>query len=864
MDKRKLWGIIAAAGLAVFITLYVLFFNKRNETALNAMPEDVLCFFDVQSANDFSVLLNHDAMFTVLRETQLIGALHQDMNLYASAVSTNPKILSDLLNNHLIAGAFTSGNASIDYLILLQLDEGVKVKPESFSPSINNIAPQKKSHVFEKTTIYELTYPGTDTSFSFTIENGIFIYSTSPVLVENAILQLKKGNPVTENPAFNEVYNQLKSANGITYYVNVPQLADYFSMFALNEKYSTIMQMKNYASWIGLHPELKPNGITLNGYASAKGADKTLNMSKHAGAFSTDMHAAVPSNTAVLYRINADQLSENIAAGLKNESLNRDFFDYWSPWMTQQLLVGISESLDGNISNRAYAVIPANDKKLAESKLKYATISDTLVYRNYNIITLSCSELVSAISGIAAPDLIYATWHNESLLLGFDKLQITNMIDAIENKNTLVADANYMQFKQEVSASFNNSVYIDFSKSLPIIKDFISDKHINKAEPLFPLLQQFSHMELQFTANKDLYMVNGFIQFQSNPTRKSGLLWKVDMTAPIESGPFTVYNQLSQQQSILVQDTTHLLYFISANGDVLWKQQMQGKILSTIHEVDFYGNDKTQFLFNTDNGIYLVDVNGEPVEGFPITLTTKITNAVSVVMNTDNDYRMFVACENGNIYGYYKDGKPIAGWNPQKNAGQITQPLFTIKSNKGLAIGYINNSAVLLKKENGQALQSIPFASGFADIYSFNSGIGLMDKKGNVIVIDSLLKVSTITAADELMYAAFTDVKNDDSLDIVFIEDDYFKASSVSGKNIFVTEAVATVSGVMNMQFNHQNYFGYYTMDSQLYLFTEEGKLADGFPVQGSNRAVVDDISGSGDNVLITVVGNMLLAYRIL
>jgi hypothetical protein len=127
-------------------------------------------------------------------------------------------------------------------------------------------------------------------------------------------LQLKKGNPVTENEAFQDVFEQLNSAtnNDYGFYINTAQMADYFSMFSTNDKYASIMQMKDYISWIGLHPELKTNGIALNGYASAKGQQSTLSLGQYTGQYAIDMHPAVPDNVAVLYRINTTQLSENL------------------------------------------------------------------------------------------------------------------------------------------------------------------------------------------------------------------------------------------------------------------------------------------------------------------------------------------------------------------------------------------------------------------------------------------------------------------------------------------------------------------------------------------------------------------------
>ncbi|MBK8342553.1 MAG: hypothetical protein IPL12_04015 [Bacteroidetes bacterium] len=174
MSKSKLFIVSGIAAVAVLLTVYLLFFNKTNEKVLNAMPEEVICFFDIHNANDFSILLNQNPMFGELEKTQLIGELKQDLNLYASALSTNPELLSDVLNNNLIAGAFAGGKTEVDYLLLLQLKEASRLNLKNFLPVLNNKKPTATPHTFERVTIYELKYPNSDTAFSFAMENGIF------------------------------------------------------------------------------------------------------------------------------------------------------------------------------------------------------------------------------------------------------------------------------------------------------------------------------------------------------------------------------------------------------------------------------------------------------------------------------------------------------------------------------------------------------------------------------------------------------------------------------------------------------------------------------------------------------------------
>ena len=532
--------------------------------------------------------------------------------------------------------------------------------------------------------------------------------------------------------------------------------------------------------------------------------------------------------------------------------------------MGETLIVGMSETLDGNLGKRAFVIVPTVDMQLAKNKLKYAVISDTLNYKGVAVSSLNCFEMAEKLSGMQLPEMCFGFWQNDALVIAFDYLQITNMIDAATGNRSLSSNVKYVDFKKEISASFNTSIYLDLAKSEKILTGFIADKHLDSLSANLQLLQQFSQLELQFTQNKNVYLVNGFVHFENNPQKSSGSLWKINLDAPVQSGPFCVYNDVSRQHCVLVQDTTDQLIQISLNGDVQWKLDLEGKILGAIHEVDFYNNDKTQYVFNTQNAIYLVDAQGEAVEGFPITLTTPINNAIAVIKEGKENYKMFVACENGNIYGYYKDGKPIGGWNPLKGAGKVTSPVFAITSTGKQTLGFINEKGIQLKKENGNSLQSIPLKAGLADMIQMADKIAIIDQLGNIVVIDSLLQVQSIAGNGNISKQLVLDIQQDDTLDIIYFEDEYFKANTILGNSIFVTETALAVDAPVKFTDRLNTYFGYSTLDNRLFLFSAGGQLIKGFPIEGSANSTVKTISSNGDKMLITVIGNAVLAYRIL
>jgi hypothetical protein len=149
------------------------------------------------------------------------------------------------------------------------------------------------------------------------------------------------------------------------------------------------------------------------------------------------------------------------------------------------------------------------------------------------------------------------------------------------------------------------------------------------------------------------------------------VLWKtaLDTTATIPA--FFVKNYLDNEKEIIVQDVLNQLYLINKAGKILWKIPLKDKIISSIQQVDFYNNNRLQYIFNTENEIFIIDREGKPVNNYPIALPAKATTGMLLAHYADvNQQRVFVPCEN-RIYGYELSGKPLIGWNPKSKTGNV-------------------------------------------------------------------------------------------------------------------------------------------------------------------------------------------------
>ena len=54
------------------------------------------------------------------------------------------------------------------------------------------------------------------------------------------------------------------------------------------------------------------------------------------------------------------------------------------------------------------------------------------------------------------------------------------------------------------------------------------------------------------------------------------------------------------------------------------EKAIRGIILDNINQIDFYKNKKIQYVFNTEDSLYIIDRLGQNVEDFPLSLGQKL------------------------------------------------------------------------------------------------------------------------------------------------------------------------------------------------------------------------------------------------
>ena len=184
-----------------------------------------------------------------------------------------------------------------------------------------------------------------------------------------------------------------------------------------------------------------------------------------------------------------------------------------------------------------------------------------------------------------------------------------------------------------------------------------------------------------YTSSKALkvyHILSADNNYASDLNSKTGD-YSINLPNAIIYGPYAVSNHRSKNKCIVIQTSDHTLYYLNSKGKILWKASIDGQILGPPIEIDRYRNRKVQYIINTENKLYQLDVLGRNVEGFPKKIES--TGPTTLVVYKPKKERILVP-SGQTIYNYQLDGKATKGWDAPKLSG--TAKTIEYKKQKSL------------------------------------------------------------------------------------------------------------------------------------------------------------------------------------
>jgi hypothetical protein len=174
---------------------------------------------------------------------------------------------------------------------------------------------------------------------------------------------------------------------------------------------------------------------------------------------------------------------------------------------------------------------------------------------------------------------------------------------------------------------------------------------------------------------------------------------------------------------------------VRSGGEVVWSRKIENAPIGMSYEVDIYANNKYQTAFATSSAIYLVDLLGNDVKGFPY--DEEVAGFAVYDYDQNKKYRFLVATRDGDILNLRSEGRNTSGWNFKPlTAGKHVVHLAHIRvGSRDYIYGGCYDGSVILLKRSGQVRGSTPVVVNprSSPAFRLSNTIG----KSTVLFIDS-------------------------------------------------------------------------------------------------------------------------------
>ncbi|MCC6725320.1 MAG: hypothetical protein IT258_12510 [Saprospiraceae bacterium] len=714
--------------------------------------------------------------------------------------------------------------------------------------------------------------------FALARYRNLLLFARHAYLVENALSQLgRPADAICRNSGFSSLTKgDSKSENSLPIWLNLAELGPQFSPLLDPANVHSMDGLSSLSRWFRLDLPLINKAATWHGAFSLAEGHPIMDANAKGKAHSYQQAlAALPDNLAAFAWLACSRITADKETGL--------WRTYLAPWAADEVAVAYGEPLEAGASEQ-FLLIKTKDQKAAESKLEAlakrlesSEVADFQVFKIRRFNGLPLDKMLGLSSQMSNP---YGTVLGDYVLFSNSKNGIERWLEKYLAGQTFAKKAEFLQSLQGLEAAPDGLFHFSSDQAWPLVSPLFNEELLAKIgrNPL-----NFSQLTATFTRSGkvcNLQFTTPATSAKAQETAPANILWKVPLGNSAAIAPAVFKNPQSGEVEIFVQDASHTIYLLSKAGRILWRRDLDERILSKIWQLDLNSDEETQFTFSTANGIYVVDHAGEDVAGFPLRLQTPASNGVTVIdFFKSHEYEFFIACENGSAYGFDERGSPVEGWRPKTDIGTVKHPMthFQAKGKDFLVLldtaGMLNvfqkNGEYRFPKKDLQAkiLQAPDFQ---ADGDSYR--IVVCDEKGRVTVTNlegAGFNLALNVGKKQSVNFAFDDVMGDDRKDYLALSGSdlavffYEKSSFKKGFSHAFEQPQDAVFTVKWAGREKALVGTVCEAKSQISLLDGEGKLLPQFPLAGTTKFSVVDLLGDGIPVVITANGASVVAYSL-
>ena len=559
------------------------------------------------------------------------------------------------------------------------------------------------------------------------LREGLLMLSTSTAVVDEGVLQLQKGRPLTADPAFELARDTWGAGADAHVIMHGARTKGLLATVLTTEGMSSVELPEG---WIALDVSSRPDALLLSGLLFPSVPDIFTNSVNEQGAGDQDITRVLPDRVAqweVRHVSDAELALRSVVD--EREELLPDWA--YGP-------VGIATALDssGGPGTR-WVVIGTEDPDNARTHLiRGCTTGDSTSHRGTSIYRRDSAHAISKLLGRprSLPQRPWCAVLGSHVVMSDDLVAVRSSIDAWNDGNNLAENRRASDGFERMSENAAFTWWCDPARAPGLFDRDMKDDTLRSAwkrtmadvGALSIQVSPAQHGNLHLSiALHHAPLTTGTV---AQATTTTGELWSCSIGVPVHRKPDIVVNHTNGTREVLVQDTAHRIHLVSATGKELWTRDLDGPILGAVHQVDKFGNGKLQLLFNTARSCYLIDRNGKDLGGFPFRFKSEATAPMSVFdYDGKGEHRILVPTMDLRLLNFNLDGKAVEGWVPPKLEAAAVGAVHHLRIR--------NKDHLMLVQENGRVL--------------------VLDRKGNQrerlrVQLQRVAQVDRVMAGNEL------------------------------------------------------------------------------------------------------------------
>lgn len=825
--------------------------------------------------NELSSFWNHfsetNIPWQALKNDSIFNEFDVFFNRFVDSLSQFSKLENRLNSTPVCMAFFGQMDKDIDYLFSSNFSD------QSIAKEWDALLVKLNCHKGEATN-----YEGIEIS-SWEVNGEIYYcgyaketlhFSSSLPIIQSAIIKSK--SPHNFNPEFKKVYKTASKNQRVKILLQPNLLVKLADNNTSKLASAWLLEQPDIGNWTELDFESSSNAFNVCGF-TAVDSNSYFNSMSDSKPIYNECLQGIPSYVSSFkwwgFRdyvtfLNETHMSQNAINEIQsmNSLLDEDIPKHVASWIDNQFASFRTYNKEVTIICRT------NGRVDPKGKIHDYSISDSseFSYNGTTIFKLKPDFKAHLLFKENPDSLNFSFTIGDFIYFTKSVLSSKRIINAFQNNQVITEDAGFSDFLTDKFSEKSNFMYYC---NLPFdyngLFRFMHPKLIQVINSNAAAYKGFNRLGWQISGNEnELVYHNLSVSCNSgiNHLLANNELWQLELDTTLTRHPQLLKNHRTGTEEVFVQDAINNIYLISSAGQVKWKKQIDDSIMGDIQQIDVYGNGKYQMLFNTINKIYLLDINGNNVSGFPVNLPSFASNSLSVFdYQKNHNYRILIPTKSGHLYNFDKSGNLVNGWEFEKASGPIKSPIkhFVIANKDFICFHDINGQLYALDRRGKQRFpinKKIPQSATTNRQIVKGRSISTtkclyIDSSGSLVELlfdGSSKKIKTDTSGRAIKFTTI-DLENDGYTDYLISN----KSSlEVLGPDLALVKYLqfngSTDATIKHIFFGQKDYF-YSIENGELSLFNDVGELLSEFPKKSNYKPAISDMNKDGKIDLIFI-----------